>query len=1103
MTIDSNRLDGMDANAKRELLARLLRERATGSGEEFELSSGQEALWFLYELAPDSAAYNVHFCARVRSEVDRERLEHALLKLMERHAMLRCTIFRSAQGPRQRIGQVPERCLEVVDASGWAEEELKARVAESYALPFDLTAGPVFRCTLFSQCPTEHVLLLCAHHIFSDASSFGVLVSDLMTLYDKGPTALAPLPANAYADYVNWKRETIDSAEGRQAWEYWQARLKDLPSTRLPADYPRPKMQSFRGASHRFELPVELCDAMRAFARAHDATPFMVAAAALHVLLVRYCGSSLVPIGTPLAGRSRQEDEGTVGYFINPVVLCAPVQPETTFRQHLADMRAAVIGAQRFGDFPFPELVKRLQPVRDTSEMPIFQVLLNLIKGSQVEVYKGIADVNAQVKVGSLVLQAFSEMQEEGQFDLVVGLFDAGSAIPAIFNYRTDLFEAATIKRMAANFQTLLSAAVADPELRISDLPLLTDAERQQVLYGWNDTQVDFPADQCLQELFEAQVEQTPEAVAVEFAGSKLTYRDLNERANQLAHYLRGQGVEPDTLVAVCMERSLEMIVALYGVLKAGAAYVPIDPEYPQERLSFMLQDAETPVLLTQSRLVGGLPAHAGHIMCLDTEWDRIAQEDVANPTWKTEPGHLAYMIYTSGSTGKPKGAMNTHRGICNRLLWMQGQYGLTPADKVLQKTPFSFDVSVWEFFWPLLVGARLVVAQPGGHRDAAYLVKLIREAGITVLHFVPSMLRVFLEEPGVEGCQSLQQVMCSGEALPYDLQEQFFKLSAAQLHNLYGPTEAAVDVTHWTCRRGDERKIVPIGRPVANTQVYILDRHLQPVPVGVAGELHLGGVQVGRGYRNRPELTAEKFIPDPFSTIPGAKLYKTGDLCRWLPDGVVEYLGRMDFQVKIRGFRIELGEIEAILGEHPLVKNCAVIADERLPGEKRLLAYLVLAEESGSATAELREYLKQKLPEYMVPAAWVTLTALPLNPNGKLDRKALPAPDLSQLAQLPDYVAPRNQTEETLARLWSEILGVERVGIHDDFFELGGHSLLVTQLTSRSRKVFGIDIPLRRVFQSPTVAQLAEYVQNALWTSQASTAPLAALGANRQEGEL
>ncbi|MGH7473577.1 MAG: non-ribosomal peptide synthetase, partial [Candidatus Methylomirabilales bacterium] len=528
--------------------------------------------------------------------------------------------------------------------------------------------------------------------------------------------------------------------------------------------------------------------------------------------------------------------------------------------------------------------------------------------------------------------------------------------------------------RLGVHFQNLLRGMVEDPGQRLGELPLLSEAEREQLLVGWNATRVDYPLDSCLHNLFEAQVERSPEAVAVGFENEQLTYQELNRRANQLAHHLRQRGVGPEVLVGVFMERSLEMVIGLYGILKAGGAYVPIDPEYPAERIAFMVEDSQAPVLLTQHRLVERLPAHRAQLLCLDTDWPVMAGAPGGNFNSGVRAGHLAYVIYTSGSTGRPKGAMNIHRGICNRLLWMQDAYQLTSVDRVLQKTPFSFDVSVWEFFWPLLTGARLVVARPEGHKDSPYLAELIIQQGITTLHFVPSMLQIFLQEPRLEACWwSLQRVICSGEALPYDLQERFFKRLSAQLHNLYGPTEAAIDVTFWECQPQGNQGIVPIGRPVANTQMYVLDAHLQPVPVGVAGELHIGGVQVGRGYLNRPELTAEKFLEDPFSNEPNARLYKTGDLARYLPDGSIEYLGRRDHQVKVRGFRIELGEIEAVLGGHPGVEEVVVLVREDSPGERRLVAYYVGA---GVEPEALRGYLRAKLPPYMVPAVFMGLEA-------------------------------------------------------------------------------------------------------------------------------
>ncbi|MFN0039133.1 MAG: amino acid adenylation domain-containing protein [Burkholderiales bacterium] len=561
------------------------------------------------------------------------------------------------------------------------------------------------------------------------------------------------------------------------------------------------------------------------------------------------------------------------------------------------------------------------------------------------------------------------------------------------------------------------------------------------------------------------------------FGEQALTYRELNRRANQLAHHLRALGVGPDLLIGVCVERSLEMVIALLGILKAGGAYVPLDPEYPKDRLAFMIQDADAPVLLTQNHLVANLPTHKAKAICLDTDWGKMAKESPDNPSCITRPDQLAYMIYTSGSTGKPKGAKNHHRGICNRLLWMQDEYRLSSADTVMQKTPFSFDVSVWEFFWPLMTGARLVVARPGGHRDPAYLVDLIEQQGITVLHFVPSMLQIFVEERGLGRCGSLRHVMCSGEALPYELQEKFFSRLSAELHNLYGPTEAAVDVTYWKCQRGSDLRIVPIGRPVANTQCYVLDPALKPVPVGEVGELHLGGVQVGYGYHNRPELTAEKFIADPFRGEPGARLYKTGDLARYLPDGAIEYLGRIDDQVKIRGFRIELGEIESRLRQHTGISDCAVVAREDHGGQKRLVAYLVPFDKAAVSVQELRTFVQQKLPEYMIPAAFVTLDALPLSPNGKLDRKALPVPVQSRPELANPYLAPRVSEEMLLADIWSEVLQVQPVGVRDNYFELGGDSIRVIQMLARARHK-GMHLTLEQVYKEQTIEKLVPFLR-------------------------
>jgi amino acid adenylation domain-containing protein len=686
---------------------------------------------------------------------------------------------------------------------------------------------------------------------------------------------------------------------------------------------------------------------------------------------------------------------------------------------------------------------------------------------------------------------------ETAQFDLSLVVEPTERGLIAAFEYNTDLFDADRIARMLGHFQTLLLGIVANAQAKLSDLPLLTQAEKHQLLVEWNNTQVDYPQQLCIHQLFEAQVERTPDTVALIFENQQLTYRELNNRANQLAHSLQQLGVKPEVLVGICMERSVEMVVGLLGILKAGGAYVPLDPTYPKERLAFMLEDACVPILLTQAKFANVLPQHNAKVVCLDTEWQALAHQSQDNAISGVILENLAYVIYTSGSTGKPKGAMNTHQGLCNRVLWMQDAYRLTAADRVLQKTPFSFDVSVWEFFWPLIAGARLVLAKPEGHRDSAYLVEVIAQEQITTLHFVPSMLQVFLEEPSLDACSSIKRVICSGEALSVDLQERFFAHLDAELHNLYGPTEAAIDVSFWACQQGGKERVVPIGRPIANTQIYLLDRHLQPVPIGVPGELHIGGVGLARGYLNRPELTVEKFIPNPFSNnreqgkekenlssvarsvfpSPSERLYKTGDLVRYLPDGTIEFLGRIDNQVKIRGFRIELGEIEAVLVKHPIVRDVVVLAREEGGGEKQLVGYVVSNGTGIPTTNELRSSLKERLPDYMMPSVFVLLEALPLLPNGKVNRRALPLPESVSPVLAATYEAPCSEVERVIATVWREVLQLEKVGIHDNFFDLGGHSLLIVQVHSKLRKNFNSNLSVVELFQNPTISTLAQYI--------------------------
>jgi amino acid adenylation domain-containing protein len=636
---------------------------------------------------------------------------------------------------------------------------------------------------------------------------------------------------------------------------------------------------------------------------------------------------------------------------------------------------------------------------------------------------------------------------------------------------------------MSQAVESLVKSLQASLQTPVLSLPILPPSKRHQVLELFNATQVAYPQEKLIHELFEEQVEQTPDATAVVYENQSLTYGELNGRANQLARYLAEQAVGPDQLVGICVERSLEMVVGLMGILKAGGAYVPLDPAYPPERLQYMLEDAAPKVLLIQERLRGRLPHSAAKVIALDQDWSEIARQSSDNPNRRTldlRPDHLAYVIYTSGSTGQPKGAMNEHRAVVNRLQWMQDQYRLGDADRVLQKTPYSFDVSVWEFFWTLMSGARLIVARPEGHKDPSYLRELIEETGVTTLHFVPSMLQSFLGQHRSGECPSVRHVVCSGEELSAALQRKCFEcLPQAALSNLYGPTEAAVDVTVWECSAEDQGARVPIGRPISNIQMYLLDRHGQPVPIGVAGEIYIGGVGVARGYLNRPELTGERFVKDPFSADPQGRMYKTGDLGRWRADGTIEYLGRNDHQVKIHGFRIELGEIEAQLARHALVKEAVVLAREDAPGERRLVAYVIAADaETPPSVESLRTHLKTVLPEHMVPSAFVMLEHLPLTSNGKLDRRALPTPELGAYVSR-QYEAPQGEVEEILVGIWQSLLGIERVGRHDNFFELGGHSLSAIRLVTRIAERFSVRLSVAAVFNQPTIRQMAVVVQS------------------------
>lgn len=1056
------------------------------------LSRGQRALWFLHQLSPESAAYNISSAVRIRTELDVPTLRRAFQALVKRHSSLRTNFIASSEGPRSRIHDEAELAFQAVDASTWSEAALGEHLDQEAHRPFDLEQGPLMRVFLFSRSAQEHVLLLVVHHIVADFWSLAVLGRELETLYAAerkgGSASLAPLVLQ-YADYARWQADMLAGPEGERLWDYWQRQLSgELPALNLPSDHLRPPVQTFRGAAETFTLNTGLARQLESLSRAGKATLYMTLLAAFQTLLYRYSGQQDILIGSPTAGRSAAELAGLVGYFVNPVVLRSHLAGDLSFIELLDQVRQTVLAAFAHQEYPFDLLVERLRLLRDPSRSPVFQAMFTMQQSPLLDRQEwaalALGQAGARANLGELPLESVTIEQRAVQFDLLLMMAKTADGLGGSLRYNRDLFEPATIRRMLEHWRVLLGGIVARPERKLDDLPLLTPAEKQQLLVTWNDTWKEYPGDACIHELFEAQVERCPDATAVVFGDCHLTYQELNRRANQVAHYLRRLGIGPDWCVGICMERSLEMVVGLYAILKAGGAYVPLDPTYPSSRLGFMLQDSQVPILLTQKKLMPLLTSHQAQVICLDDDQEAITREISDNPCSGVMPDNLAYVIYTSGSTGQPKGAMNTHRGIRNRLLWMQDAFRLVEADRVMQKTPFSFDVSVWEFFWPLLTGASLVVARPEGHKDSAYLARLIMEHGITTLHFVPSMLQIFLQEPQLGQCHSLRRVICSGEALPYDLLPRFFARLGAELHNLYGPTEAAVDVTFWTCSRESDSQIVPIGRPIANTQIYLLDTHLQPVPIGVLGELYIGGVGLARGYHNQPGLTAEKFIPNPMSTEPGARLYRTGDLARYRTDGSIEFVGRIDYQVKVRGFRIELGEIEAVLSQHPAVREAVVLAHEprsgkgRTPGvNQELIAYLVPVQGQAPSVTDLRSFLKERLPDYMAPAAFVTLQSMPLTPNGKVDRRALPAPEGLRPELETAYTAPRGDLERLIAQIWQEVLGVKQVGIYDNFFDLGGHSLAMARVHHELKEKLQRDFPIVKMLEHPTIAALAQHL--------------------------
>ncbi|MEN5046579.1 non-ribosomal peptide synthase/polyketide synthase [Pseudomonas koreensis] len=1032
------------------------------------LSFAQQRLWFLAQMEGANTAYNIPVAMRLRGRLDDAALQRALARIVARHETLRSRFAQFNDEAQVLIAPVDTGLLlrvEDLRQHPQPEETLQALIQGEASGPFDLQDDPLIRGRLVRLADDHHVLLLTLHHIISDGWSMGVLTRELMALYQSfshgQPDPLPPL-ALQYTDYAVWQRRWLSGEVLQRQSEYWQQTLAGAPALlMLPTDRPRPAQQDYAGSSVAVVLDERLSAGLKALGQRHGVTLYMTLMSAWAMLLSRLSGQAEVVIGSPVANRTRAEIEGLIGMFVNTLALRIDTSGELSVEALLARVKAQTLHAQAHQDLPFEQVVEITRPVRSLAHSPLFQTLLS---------WDGLE--SPALALGELTLEGVAEPSHFAKFDLSLSLSESNGIIRGSLEYATALFDQSTVERFVGYFLRLLQAMVANDQALLEQAPLLAPEEQQRLLVEFNATAVDYNLEQTIHGLFEAQVARSPWAPAVVADKQQLSYAELNARANQLARHLRELGVGPDARVALCVERGLDMVIGLLAILKAGGGYVPLDPAYPLERLAYMLEDSAPLAVLVQGSTRSLLGEVAVPVIDLDQpHWQALPTDNLSFA--ELPPQHTAYVIYTSGSTGQPKGVINEHSGVVNRLLWMQDAYQLTSSDTVLQKTPFSFDVSVWEFFWPLMTGARLVMARPEGHKDPLYLSEIIEREHITTLHFVPSMLDVFLAHADTARCGSLRQVMCSGEALPGSVVRRFKQqLPGSQLHNLYGPTEAAVDVTAWNCAGPLESTPdnTPIGKPIANTRMYILDAQQQPVPHGVVGELYIGGVQVARGYLNRPQLNAERFLTDPFQN--NGRMYRTGDVARYLPDGNIEYLGRNDDQVKIRGLRIELGEIQARLTQIDGVQEAAVLAREDVPGDKRLVAYYTGAP---LEIETLRSHLLENLPDYMVPALFVHLDTLPLSPNGKLDRKALPAPDLAaQTAR--EYEAPVGEVETALAQLWAELLKVDRVGRHDHFFELGGHSLLAVNLVARMRRA-GLSADIRVLFNQPTPAALAAAV--------------------------
>jgi amino acid adenylation domain-containing protein len=1070
--------------AKRELLERRLRRGADGAAPGAlspvrrapaglaPLSVAQESIWYVTQLAPENPVYNESIIVRKRGEFNVDAFRAAFEEVVRRHEIWR-SAYQLVEGePRQVVDSPSHIAMPLLDVSQLpaeaAEREIVRAAADEARRPYDLERGPLIRPLLVRAGDGDHRLYLAMHHlVFDGVSLYQVVLPEMEVLYqafaEGRPSPLVDPPAQ-YSDYAVWEQEWAGTSSFRRRLDYWQERLAGAPQLQLPSDHPRPILESFRGGMETVHINKVLVDQLESLSRDIAATLFQTIASAFGLLLHLYSGQADIVFGTVVDLRERPEFEGVLGDCLTPLVIRTDFSGDPTFMELVQRLRTDLVDAMDHR-VPFQRLVQAVNPPRDIGANPIFQTMV-MLEPPAAAVDSNWSVDPMDVDIGNAIGHA------KWDFYLELDRREAGDIVGRLI-FKTDLFERETARRMGMHWQRLLEGVASNPDRRISEIPVLSTAEVRQQTSGWNSTDRDFPHGACLHDLISAQAKLTPAATAVKATNESLSYAELEERSIRLANHLIGLGLSTGDRVGIHMERSVDLVVVLVAVLRAGGAYVPLEPDQPAERLTQMIADAQPAVILTTSSLRSQLPAERGVTVLVDADRDLWMGKEPSLAV-RVDPTNLAYVLYTSGSTGRPKGVMISHRAIVNQLVWRVSEFALGSEDEVLQKTPFGFDVSLWELFCPLICGATVVMLDPGAHIDPARIAAAIQAERISALHFVPSMLRTFLDTVGRQGCESVRLVACSGERLTEELVAKFFNSFplGVELINLYGPTEASVDATFWRCRPGEGT--VPIGRPVANTQVYILDDRLHLVPIGASGEICIGGTGVASGYLNAPELTVERFVADPFR--PGQSLYLTGDRGRLRHDGVIEYLGRNDDQVKIRGNRIEPGEVEAAIASHPLVRQAAVVGAEDLQGELGLIAYIVPQPDCGRpAAAELRSYLRERLPSAMIPSAFISIDAVPLTTSGKVNRRALPVPTVLERTREREYVAPYLPLHQQIATIWEELLGVPSVGIEDDFFALGGHSLLAVRMIRQLAQISGQQVPLEVLFERTSIAQLAE----------------------------